>query len=562
MRRARPRWLPATSVSLMLALAGCVVPPGASTGTAKSPLAAAARTPSASLKQKPRAGDAAALERLKASGRVQITFKGLGSGKAAEAARAARPGGGSLVSGNGGNVRAQPQLLQTTADLARVEITLTSATGASQTQALTREQLQTPWVTMFFDAVPAGEAALEARAYTLDGATIGNGVERFTVVRGQVTEVALNVKLAALGGVGATITFEDADIEEANITGHWVVGAGPNAPRYPMSGCGEGYVWFVNQYGNSLQASVQGYNDEASPDVRHRGLYWSEEAYGTIQRDRVRLTGRVVYTDEQGNMAAPVEEVVYQLTFDPDAWQLTGTRNGQPGWAVPYTFDADCGMPPPPFPLPMPVPTAPPASEPAPYPYEAPASARSTVMVQGRVWRRDGSLAREGHVWFHALDPASPWGADAPVQPDGSYEIQGVPTGTPINIYASGPGGSSDGYMQFFGYSDEPQTYDVELWDDCLAEVPDGGYAACAGSLPPPADGPYPEAAEPAPTIAPDQETPAPAWTPTVAPDQETPTPAWTPTAAPNATPAPGASSSPPPTPPPSNSQGSYRLRR
>jgi hypothetical protein len=559
-----PRWLSLTALTLAAALAGCVVSPGAITtpagGTGTPAKAAPAKKPNANLKDKPKAGDATALERLKASGRVQIAFKGLTQGKAAAAAQAAgasRPAGGGLVSANGANARKLRHLLQTTSEIARVEITLTNAKGFSQTQSLTREQLMAPWVTMFFEAVPAGETSLTAKVYDFGGAPIGNGAQSFTVERGQVTEVALNVKLAALGGVGATITFEDADVEEANITGHWVVGAGKDTPPYPMSGCGEGYVWFVNQYGNSLQASVKGYNDESSPDAKHRGLYWSEEAYGTIQRNKVQMTGRVVYTDEQGNMAAPVEEVNYELTFDPSTWQMRGQRNGQPGWAVPYTFDPGCGMPPPPpFPMPLPVPTAPPTWGPYP-PYETPAPARPAVTVRGQVWQPDGMPAREGRVWFYAMDPGQSWSADAAIQPDGSYEVYGVPTSTLINIYASGTGGTSDGYTQFFGYGDEPETYDVGLYQECW----EGGNSVPCG-LASPVPAPWTPGPSWEPTAGPYPATPGPA--PTAGPYPWTPGPSWTPTVAPYATPAPSASWMPSPVPSGllSDNQSRYRLGR
>ncbi|MEB3221732.1 MAG: carboxypeptidase-like regulatory domain-containing protein [Candidatus Sericytochromatia bacterium] len=542
------RWVPLTALSLALTLAGCVVMPGGPVApTGEKPGQATGGTkpgtgvkPAPDLKTKPKAGDAAALDKLKNSGRVQIAFKGLTPSKAAAAAQAAgavvaKPGGG-MVSSNGASLRKPFQLLQTTAEIARVEITLTSAKGFSQTQSLTRTQLMAPWVTMFFEAVPVGETSLTAKVYDFAGSPIGNGTQTFTVKRGEVTEVALNVKLAAMGGVGATISFEDVDVEEANITGHWVVGGGDSPPPYPMSGCGEGYVWSVNQYGDSLQASVKGYNDESNPDEKHRNMYWSEEAYGTIHKNEVRLSGRVIYTDDQGNMAAPIEEVEYKLTFDPNIWRLTGTRNDQPGWAVPYIMEPGCGEPPV-MPMPMPMPSAIPSW--GPYPYETPAPAKPYVRVRGTIWSNaTGGAVPGAQVWFYSMDEQKPWSASTVVGPDGTYELAGVPVQTLINVYATGPdgNGSSDGYTQFFGYdSDAWESYDIWLSQGCEVMVADEGVTYCATPAPSwePTSGPYPM-------------TPAPSWEPTSGPYPMTPAPSWTPTSGPYPWP-----SEPPATPTP-----------
>lgn len=538
----------ATALALALALSGCITVQGpgikpSTIGTA-STKPGAPKPNAATLKEKPKAGGAAAQEKLKESGGVAIAFKGLAPtrNRASGGVKsgAGQPGASGAMASNAGTSasgRGLRQLLQTTAEIARVEVTVTGPRGYSRTQSMTREQLMAPMVTMFFDAVPVGQATLSARVFDQAGGTIGDSRSDFDVERAEVTEVALNVKLQATGGVSATIGFEDADVEGANITGYWVVGTGTAAPPYPMSGCGEGYVWFVTQYGDSVRASVSGYNDESSPDARHRGMYWSEEAFGTIHQNRVRMTGRIDYTDENGEMAAPSEAASYELFFDPNAYQMKGTRNGEAGWAVPYFFD--CPAPAPTTGPVMPVPFTPPPLIGRPEPLLPGRLAPRMIEVTGQLFDHRGAPDPMAELEFY------PWNSDetfrAQVNPNGSFSVR-VPVDTDLEFMAWGRDGYvTRGFTMFYDLGERASaTFDV--WMD-----PPPGLAIAPSERPDAAPTPW-VSASPEPWTSP---SPAPSWTATPwmgwTPEPSA-MPSVTPSAAPSAAPAVAARPSPAPT--------------
>jgi hypothetical protein len=435
---------PLTAFSVSLVLAGCVVSPStlapaATPGGVDTQGVTTGRRPSGgTLLTKPKAGDAAGLEKLRSEGRVQIAFRGLA------ASRPTAP----LVAGRGAGMRTLRELLQTTDQVARVEVTLTGPKGYVRTQSLTRAELMVPMVTMFFEGVPVGGATLAARVFDAGGAGIGAGEQRFDVRRGEVTEVALRIKLGATGGVGAAISFEDADVPDTNISGFWVVGAGREVPPYPMTGCGQGYVWNITQYGSSLRAVSSGYNEPGHPS--HPGMYWAEEAYGTIRGDRVKLSGRVVYTDAAGQMAAAVEEAAYELVFDRARWQLVGTRNGEQGWAVPYHFEPGCdgGLASPP-PL-------------TPLPGVAPVEAIRFIGLEGAVRTYDGLPA--AGAWVDVWRAEGGLVGRVQAGPDGRYALPDVPADVLLEVNATLGDASVQHYTRIFDLNGgKPAGFDMWL---------------------------------------------------------------------------------------------------
>ncbi len=388
---------------------------------------------------KPKSGDASTLDKLKAQGRVQVSFKGLGG-------------------------KARRTLKQTTEDIDRVEVTLESGGGFTSTQTLTRAQMMGPIASLFYDQVPIGQAALRVKAFDVAGNAIGGGDEPFEVVGGKTTEVGMSVKLGATGGVGATIAFEDAEVEDSNITGYWYVGGDGPPPEYPVIGCGDGYVWYVTQFGDSVRASSSGYNDVNAAD--HPGLWWSEEAYGTVHDGVIELHGRTTYTDDYGNASAAPEEAEYTLKFDADRWQMVGTRNGRPGWATPYYFDPNCnGATPGPFPYYPATPAPYPTGSGAPQPYPSGGWNNPRITVEGTLYDHNGDPVGGATVYVDSYDSNQAFSAVATTDPDGHYSISGVPTGVELEFYGETDDETAEAWQVFYGF--EPvEHYDFWLNED------------------------------------------------------------------------------------------------
>lgn len=300
--RPTVRWSCLTVAALVAS--GCMIP--LSSGT---PPTTASKT---------RLTQAQGLAKLKASGKVQFSFKGL----------------------------ADRQTLATTADIDGVAIRLTTTGGVyGEVKQLDRQALLAPTVTVNFENVPAGEVTMEVRAFDRTGSVIGRGEQAAVVKAGQTSQIHLAVKLDALttgsGSVAGTITFEPATYLDQNLTGQWVLGLGAEPPAGPVIGCAQPNVWTVRHDGDELYAITSGHNDARHP--LHPNRDYVEIVQGKVQAGRFKLVGEVTYYAPNGRQVGGTERVDYDVAYQADSGHLAGTRNGQAGWAAPFMTDTACG---------------------------------------------------------------------------------------------------------------------------------------------------------------------------------------------------------------------------
>jgi hypothetical protein len=255
------------------------------------------------------------LARLKNSGKVQLSFKGL----------AAR------------------QVMATSDDIDTVTVELAKPNGEhGQRKSLTRKELLAPAVTVNFDGVPAGETRMRVMAFDRTGRELGHGEEHTQVKPGQTSKVSLAVRLDALpsGSVSADITFEETAYESENLTGQWVLGLGAEPPVGPVIGCNMPNLWTVHQNGKEIYATTSGRNGADHP--LHPNVDYLEIVQGTFHNRKLKLKGDVTYYDFSGQRVGAEERVRYEVDYNPETGHIVGLRNDQQGWAAPYMTEETC----------------------------------------------------------------------------------------------------------------------------------------------------------------------------------------------------------------------------
>lgn len=457
----RSEWV-ALALILAAPLSACIVI-GGSPGPnyIERPAPRAAR-PAA---ERPQVGTASEQATLQTTGRVQVSFQGLGADGARRSIGA--PVSRVLSLGADGSRELTPGLglLQTSPNVARLEVSLSGSTGFARSKQLGPQQLQQPLLALIFVGVPNGPGTLQATAYDANGAVLSSGSQSFVVEANQLTEVTLAMRGNTAASIGSTISLGNAAVvREANISGYWVVSAGDDPPPFPMVGCGDDYVWSVTQVGSNIKATVSGWNAPDAPQFPDK--YWMEEAFGTIRKNAISMSGIVTYKDTPDGPPVGVERAEYQLVYDPVRSRLTGARNDIRGWGVPYIYDCGAEATPPPVRVlpslsaPLFTPTPPPllASQGFPLP-----TSPGFTRVRGTVFGPDDKPVNSGKIEVYPLAPTSPsQRVVIPIKPDGSYEAD-VPAGTWIEMYTQSGGLTGSYWGIFYAFSDNG-VQERDLW--------------------------------------------------------------------------------------------------
>lgn len=285
-----------------------------------------------------------ALAKMKSSGKVTLSFKGLSSRK----------------------------VMATSDDVASVTLKLTGTGGFSATKTLQRKDMLATLVTTTFENVPAGKVSLEVKAFDASHNPLGSGLEDSEVKAGQTAQINLAVKLSdlATGSVNANISFEDATYAQNDLTGIWVLGIGDEPPAGPVIACSAPTQWTVSQTGNDLYAVTNGHNPPEHPT--HPNVDYVEIVQGKVKNGAFQLEGEVTYYGPDGRQVGDIEKVKYEVSYNANTGHITGLRNGQKGWAAPFLYDDYCFGTPGPSATPFYGPTPGPYGSDYPYPSATP----------------------------------------------------------------------------------------------------------------------------------------------------------------------------------------------
>ncbi|MEB3284614.1 MAG: hypothetical protein VKN33_04950 [Candidatus Sericytochromatia bacterium] len=430
----------ALSFVLLAPLSACVIL-GTEPRVPERVPVAAPRVRTEGYTARPRVGTARDQKQLQATGRVQVTFQGLGP-------QGQRPSLGAPVTRS--DYRHAPHIDGWSGNLwqtertaaARIQVLLTDSAGIARTKNLGAAELKQPLLAMVFVNVPEGQAKVQVRAYDALNNLITSETETVPVRSNQLAALSFAMPIGTSGGsLGSRLAVQRNEPTGGNISGYWVVNAGESPPEYPMVGCGEDYVWFVTQIGNNVRATVSGWNEPDSE--KYPGSFWIEEAFGTMRKNNLELTGIVTYKDHPEGTPIGVERAEYLLVFDPVANRLLGARNDVRGWAVPYIEDCegapneDVTVPPTPAP---PIATRNSALvsgsqglAPA-LPSTSPAPSR-LKRVEGTVYGPDDQPVSTGTILIQTLD-LSTSRVSVPIQPDGRYAAD-IPTNKWVEMFTT-----------------------------------------------------------------------------------------------------------------------------